>query len=261
MDVQSRKKIIAESKSIVIYSGNVLFKVLANSEEICDSFCGTLERWIHSGEGLSHQQTSDQLYLSCEDNTLDSESSKDLKILLKVFLIEKKPEAVEHAVKNVIQELKCQKVDSVIVSLPDDKTTSKSFQKVPFTQVQDVWQVMENLVDQGLVEQLGICDFDADSLKDLYNNAKIKPVKNQINLANCCTPPDDLAAFAAENDIRLFTHNDPKNILPQQTSNAILSNLNNGGEWTALYIARYSSVVQLREIVKNKGYFLYLQKT
>jgi len=38
---------------------------------------------------------------------------------------------------------------------------------------QDVWLSLENLCEKRLIDSLGVCDFDAESLQALHENAKV----------------------------------------------------------------------------------------
>ena len=46
----------------------------------------------------------------------------------------------------------------------------------------DTWRAMEALVDEGLVKNIGVCNFGSSLLRDLYNSARIKPSVLQIEI-------------------------------------------------------------------------------
>ncbi|MEM6691247.1 MAG: aldo/keto reductase, partial [Planctomycetota bacterium] len=46
----------------------------------------------------------------------------------------------------------------------------------------DTWQAMEDLVDQGLVKHIGVCNFGVSLLRDLRSRARIQPAMLQIEL-------------------------------------------------------------------------------
>lgn len=48
--------------------------------------------------------------------------------------------------------------------------------------VSETWQGMEAGVDAGLVKSIGVSNFSVKKLKDLYDNARIKPANNQVEL-------------------------------------------------------------------------------
>lgn len=44
----------------------------------------------------------------------------------------------------------------------------------------DTWRAMEELVDEGLIRNIGVSNFTIPILRDLINGARIKPVVNQV---------------------------------------------------------------------------------
>lgn len=51
-----------------------------------------------------------------------------------------------------------------------------------FVPLIDTWRAMEALVEEGLVRNIGICNFTTALLRDLMNNAKIPPAVLQVEL-------------------------------------------------------------------------------
>ena len=48
--------------------------------------------------------------------------------------------------------------------------------------IQDTWQQMEKLVEEGLVKTIGISNFSVKKIEDLLQYAKITPAVNQVEL-------------------------------------------------------------------------------
>eukprot|EP01084_Bolivina_argentea_P212250 360817_1 len=54
--------------------------------------------------------------------------------------------------------------------------------QMPGVSLQETWQELEALVDEGLVRSIGVCNFNVQLLYDLLSYARIKPAVNQIEL-------------------------------------------------------------------------------
>ena len=48
------------------------------------------------------------------------------------------------------------------------------------THYRDTWVAMEKLVDQGLLKAIGLSNFNAKQIDDIFSIAKHKPVVNQV---------------------------------------------------------------------------------
>lgn len=48
--------------------------------------------------------------------------------------------------------------------------------------LQDTWQEMEKLVDDGLVKSIGISNFSCKKMDDLLSYARIQPAANQVEV-------------------------------------------------------------------------------
>ena len=66
--------------------------------------------------------------------------------------------------------------------------------------VRETWEAMEKLVKAGIVKAIGVANFTAPMLIDLFSYAKIKPAVNQIELHAYLQQPE-LLEFCKYNDI------------------------------------------------------------
>lgn len=62
---------------------------------------------------------------------------------------------------------------------PDAETPKMEFAEVP---IQQTWQAMEELVDDGLVKNIGICNFTTGLISDLLSYARVRPSVLQVEL-------------------------------------------------------------------------------
>lgn len=67
--------------------------------------------------------------------------------------------------------------------------------------VQDTWQAMEKLVDEGLVKSIGISNFSVPKTKELQSYARIKPVVNQVEI-HPFWRNDKLVEYAQSSNVR-----------------------------------------------------------
>lgn len=62
---------------------------------------------------------------------------------------------------------------------PDAATPRMEFARVPLA---ETWAAMEELVDAGLVRNIGVCNYGTAMLRDLLNYARIRPAVLQVEL-------------------------------------------------------------------------------
>lgn len=255
------RKLLRESGNLNLYSGNILIKSLPASHEICFALSHVIENWI-AKQKFCDLKASDALDVYDEDDIEAYEEERDeLKFSLKIFLYNQNPELVKDIVNQAIRHLKCDKIDNVTISCPlSDPDGPGGIRRIEYNTVKQTWQELEKLVVSGHIGSIGVTDFDYESLKELCENANIAPSSNSVKLLNCCIPPDDLAAYAADNDINLLTHNDSTVILPHRCLQRVLGKKSESTLWKVQYIARYTTVIRCRAIVRSKGYFMKLKQ-
>jgi glutamate--cysteine ligase regulatory subunit len=107
---------------------------------------------------------------------------------------------------------------------------------------------------------IGVADLDKSVLQQLFDWATVKPRINQVNLAHCCTIPEDLAQYCKDVGITLYTHNDERCLLPvRDLQSTISSTLKvDSGSWSPGWVSRYHSIINLRGIVSHRGYIVKL---
>jgi len=60
---------------------------------------------------------------------------------------------------------------------PDALDPRMEYSRVP---VQETWRAMEQLVDAGLVRNIGVANWDTSGLRDMMAYARIPPAVNQV---------------------------------------------------------------------------------
>jgi len=177
---------------------------------------------------------------------LISEERGSQKITVKLFLSDVNIDFIKGSLDAALAELGAKQVDLFILSWPHG---------MDFEKGKELWKAMESLVDSCKAYSLGISDIEIQEFIELHHFAKVKPEVIQINLESCCVVPPELVTFTRENSIQLLTHNDPQNILPNETFKTIVSSLVNV-HWTV----RYQTLLRCRGIIKNKGYIINAER-
>lgn len=162
---------------------------------------------------------------------------QNIKVGAKVFVNNAEPERLRKAIDNLLIELDISALDNLILayhpinesthsnaengsndllngssSVPKEGTITWGNGDASFANLKKLWQILEEYVDKANICHLGIADLDADTLTDLYEWCRVKPVIAQINLSTCCVVPPEMQEFCAKHDIQLLTHSDSEGV-------------------------------------------------
>jgi len=275
-DQQAARAVISHTNNITFHTGNIidwfLMKKYKNSsispDELMDGLKCVIKSWTKniSKSTLDIDSLAASLELSNQKlvKEIDPTLRDEMKISIKLFLNEYKPKIVRDAINKITRSLDVDRLDSVLLSfpLPNNKKVTQERILTPnerFEHIKEVWKVLEEIVMEGKVNQIGVCDFDMTEIEDLYEFAQIKPSVNQINLKNCCSVPNELLQYSSDKNIELLTHNDPDEILPSESLQNLIAEKTQdlkAHEWKPSYIARYAVLVKQRGIVHSKGYIV-----
>ncbi|PSC71722.1 Alcohol dehydrogenase [NADP(+)] [Micractinium conductrix] len=105
----------------------------------------------------------------------------ELFITSKVWNDAHRPAELRKSVEQSVSELGCSYLDLCLVHWPD---AFKPGSEEPDTEVtlQQTWQAMESLVDDGLVRHIGVSNYSLRQVEETLSYARIKPVVNQVEL-------------------------------------------------------------------------------
>lgn len=84
------------------------------------------------------------------------------------------PQRVRGAVEEALNRLNLSYVDLYLIHWPMNSPESTAFDYL------DTWHALEELVDEGLIKSIGVSNFNSTQLDYIIDNARIKPVNNQI---------------------------------------------------------------------------------
>ncbi|KAK3605869.1 hypothetical protein CHS0354_017774 [Potamilus streckersoni] len=256
--------LIPKANTLLVHSGNIVnwnrLKRKPNqtpTEEITECVGSTLAKFLAESDKNQLQYETD---LDCVNakfqETLPADERDELKVTVKIFLCKLlPPDALKEIVDRALTELGVSFVETVLISLPEQGDG----EELTLDSIKPYWEVLQGLVQKEQVLSLGISDLDKGMLEQLYQWAQIKPVIDQVNLESCCVIPKDLGEFAKQHDIQLLTHNDPKNIMPEQILQEVIaasSTYKDGSQWETHWVLRYSVLIKCRGIIRTKGYIL-----
>jgi len=220
------------------------------TDELIESLRITLANWQPSGSGGD----TIQVYRSEDElgSLLDSEERKGLKVSVKVFISSLKKEALIEALNSVLDALHATCIDSLVLAYP-----CKMESNLLLPGLKELWQVLEEYVEQQKLLSIGVSDVETDVFIALHDWAKIKPSIIQINLASCCVVPPALQVFTKEHDVQLLTHSDPFEILPRAALNELFGSQPDNSNSVELHWAlRFQVHVKCRGVLSSKGYLL-----
>ncbi|XP_076823414.1 glutamate--cysteine ligase regulatory subunit-like [Clavelina lepadiformis] len=270
---------VGHCNTFSIHSGNIInwnmlkkhrfHTSMTSSDELMDALHSAIQSWIRgiAIDPVNMPEPQNAINISNREleTPIDPDQREKLKLSVKLFLCDWRPNIIRRAVDKVIQNLDVQRIDSLIVSFPVMPPSTNTILEnsnispvaADLNKIKPIWKEMQSVVDSGHVSKIGVSDFDQAGLELLHNWARIKPSINQISLNNCCAVPTDLIQYSREEKVELLTHSDPPEILSARNFQSFMSESTqdiDATNWTPSFIARYSVLVRNRGIVHSKGY-------
>jgi len=148
-----------------------------------------------------------------KDNGINRE---DVFITSKLAPTEADPAKVKEALKKTLKDLKLDYLDLYLIHQPipveDDPTyDGKHFIVGKFKPcrkgfgLQDVWRAMEACQQDGLTKSIGVSNYNAQSLNDLFNYAKVQPAVLQIE-RHPYLSQKEIVAFCKTNGVAITNY-------------------------------------------------------
>jgi glutamate--cysteine ligase regulatory subunit len=114
---------------------------------------------------------------------------------------EYQPSHIDKAIHHLQQLLDVKSIDTFIVSFDADNSALS---------VNKAWRDLEVYHEKGVIQKLGLADFDYQTLTDFLNkeDLNVKPSIDQVHVDQCCSLPQDLIKLGKEHGIELTFNGD-----------------------------------------------------
>lgn len=205
-------------------------------------------------------ESSSKLVAIPSDDTSSTNDEGTTKTVVKLFMNEFHEDTIKESLHYVLKSCitppnlilayaPTSKVQNNIFKWAEENAAEKAKANFKF-----LWDKLREAQKEGKIAQLGICDIDLDTIKDVFGE-KYDFTILQININTCCVVPPELTAFCKEHDIQLLTHSDPQVILPF----CHLSELGLA-EYKVKWVVRYLETLICRGILRKKEFIVNFQK-
>ncbi|KAJ1668181.1 hypothetical protein IW140_000652 [Coemansia sp. RSA 1813] len=132
---------------------------------------------------------------------------KDLFIVSKIFENSHRPELVEAAADDILDELQLDYLDLLLMhwpyaTRPETGYSSFKSEDIENVPIMDTWKEMEALVDKGKVRAIGVSNFNKSILEKMLPQCRIIPAVSQTEVHPYCQEPE-LVEFCKSNGIHV----------------------------------------------------------
>ncbi|NLJ95494.1 MAG: aldo/keto reductase [Clostridiaceae bacterium] len=181
-----------------------------SAEELAESVRGGLRvgyRLIDCAEVYDNEKLIGDVIKEALDEGL---SREELFIISKVWNNHHDPKDVYNSCVQSIKDLNCEYLDAYFVHWPfrnhheafaDISDRDKNSRPYSHEEFMETWRAMEDLVEKGLVRNLGVSNVTIPKLKLILRDAKIKPALNEMEL-HPRFQQGELFQYSLDNDIQ-----------------------------------------------------------
>lgn len=262
--------VVPDFKQLVLYTGNVMLTSTTatagkhwnkkSNTELVKAISDTLDISLNGPDKPSFRYYTEAELLEVPDLRLSSrihpDDRNDVEVTAKLFYLdpchEYQPSHIDKAIHHLQQLLDVKSIDTFIVSFDADGSASS---------VDKAWKDLEVYHEKGVIQKLGLADFDYQTLTDFLNkeDLKVKPSIDQVHVDQCCSLPQDLIRLGKEHGIELTFNGDTTEILTTEALSTLLSNhgvVNDKTNVNPRWVLKYNVFFKCRSVVADKGYIV-----
>ena len=108
--------------------------------------------------------------------------------------------SAKRSIDQSLKDLNVDYIDLMLIHAPQPWDEFRISDNNYYKENKDVWRALEDAYDEGKVKAIGVSNFHDYDLKNIMEDARIKPMVNQV-LAHVGQIPFEIIDFCKENDI------------------------------------------------------------
>lgn len=109
-------------------------------------------------------------------------------------------DSAKKSIDQSLKDLNIDYIDLMLIHAPQPWDEFRISDNNYYKENKDVWRALEDAYDEGKVKAIGVSNFHDYDLKNIMEDARIKPMVNQV-LAHVGQIPFEIIDFCKENDI------------------------------------------------------------
>jgi hypothetical protein len=167
-------------------------------------------------------------------------------------------DTIRQVVYQILQDLNISKIELLVLKIENA------------SQICCYWKEMENLIQSGFINSIGVCDLTKNELIQLKSNCNIKPQVVQINFLEWSKKYhhnlSELVRYCDQHDIRVISGSTLGNSIQftdNETKNAAKRSLDtqNESDIEIKWVVKYASYSYEKSVVNDTGYIVKAQKS
>lgn len=125
---------------------------------------------------------------------------EELFITTKIAAEHKDYESAKKSIDESLKRLNLDYIDLMIIHAPQPWAEFRETSNKYYKENLEVWRALEDAYNEGKLKAIGVSNFHNDDIKNIIDNARIKPMVNQV-LSHVGQTPFDIIEYCNKNDI------------------------------------------------------------